>query len=74
MNLDKRLQAVANLVGICGNMADIGSDHAYLPAYLIESGQVAAAVVGEISKGPLLAAVQTLQAAELSDRHFAAVG
>ena len=74
MNLDKRLQAVANLVGSCEAMADIGSDHAYLPAYLIESGRVVSAVAGEISKGPLTAAEQTIQAAGLSDRISARLG
>jgi tRNA (adenine22-N1)-methyltransferase len=49
-------------------MADIGTDHAYLPAYLIQSGAVPRAIAGDVMPGPLDAARQTVEAAGLSDR------
>lgn len=49
-------------------MADIGTDHAYLPTYLIETGAVPNAIAGDVMPGPLEAARQTVEAAALSDR------
>ena len=38
MELSKRLSAVACLVDRCGCAADIGTDHGYVPIFLVESG------------------------------------
>ena len=38
MKLDSRLMAIANLVRENMVFADIGTDHAYLPVYLVEYG------------------------------------
>lgn len=49
-------------------MADIGTDHAYLPTYLIETDAVPWAIAGDVMPGPLEAARQTVEAAGLADR------
>ena len=55
MRLDKRLQAVASLVPQGSRFADIGTDHAYLPVWLLEQGVIASAVAGDIAAGPCAA-------------------
>lgn len=44
---------VANEVRPGKKIADIGSDHAYLPAYLIENGISPSAIAADIGVGPL---------------------
>lgn len=51
-NLSQRLQAVAKLVPDQARLADIGSDHAYLPANLLLNHRIVYAVAGEVAKGP----------------------
>lgn len=53
MELSKRLQAVANLVSEGMTVADIGTDHGYIPIYLIESGKSKKAIAMDINQGPL---------------------
>lgn len=49
-------------------MADIGSDHAYLPCFLIHTGKVQKAIAGEVVKGPYEFAVKNVRREGLSDR------
>lgn len=53
MELSKRLFAVAAMVSPCEKMADIGTDHGYIPIYLIEQKKVGHALAMDINKGPL---------------------
>ena len=50
--LSHRLTRVAHHVPKDAVVADIGSDHAYLPCYLVLNGVVSKAVAGEVVKGP----------------------
>ncbi|BBH21263.1 SAM-dependent methyltransferase [Paenibacillus baekrokdamisoli] len=56
IKLSKRLQTIADLVTDGSRIADIGSDHALLPVYLVQSGKSPSAVAGELPDGPFLAA------------------
>ena len=40
IKLSKRLAAAAELVRPCESFADIGRDHGYLPAYLVQNNIV----------------------------------
>lgn len=65
-HLDKRLMTVAALVRPGSRVADIGTDHAYLPVYLVEAGICPSAIASDIGAGPLEAARRTVEAAGLS--------
>ena len=65
-HLDKRLSAVAALVRRGSRLADIGTDHAYLPVYLVERGICPSAIASDIGEGPLDAARRTVAAAGLT--------
>ena len=60
IHLDKRLSAVANLVRPGSRLADIGTDHAYLPVRLVQTGVCPSAIASDIGAGPLEAARRTV--------------
>ncbi|MBQ3489344.1 MAG: SAM-dependent methyltransferase [Clostridia bacterium] len=68
MKLDARLLAVASLVRKGAYLADVGTDHAYLPVYLAECGRISGAVASDIHKGPLISADKNIREAGFSDR------
>lgn len=49
--LSKRLQKVADMVIKTEVIADIGTDHAYIPIYLVKKGIAKRAVAADISQG-----------------------
>ena len=53
IKLSKRLSMIASMVKQCNSVADIGSDHAYIPCALVLNNQCAFAVAGDIAQGPL---------------------
>ena len=53
MELSKRLKAVAELVTPGMRLADVGTDHGYIPIYLTEAGVIPSVIAMDINKGPL---------------------
>ncbi len=64
--LGPRLKAVADLVRRGVTLYDVGTDHAYLPAYLAGKGIVPRAVASDVVEGPLSRARKTIAEAGLS--------
>ncbi|HFI0042255.1 TPA: tRNA (adenine(22)-N(1))-methyltransferase TrmK [Streptococcus suis] len=66
--LSRRLEAVASYVPQGARLADVGSDHAYLPLFLVEQGRIDFAVAGEVVQGPYQSALQNVEQAGQSDK------
>lgn len=68
MKLDVRLTACAEFVDKDSFVADIGTDHAFLPVYLVKNGISIGAVAGDIGIGPLNSARKTVEKHNLMDK------
>lgn len=68
MELSKRLQAVARLVTPDLKIADIGTDHAYIPIWLVEQGISPSAIAMDINQGPLEKAKENIVLHGLTSR------
>jgi tRNA (adenine22-N1)-methyltransferase len=63
-----RLERVAAHVPAGARLADIGSDHAYLPVALMRRGVIVAAVAGEVALTPFYSAERTVRENGLEQR------
>ena len=68
IRLSPRLQMVADFVPPCACAADIGTDHGYLPVWLLQSGVIQSAIAADIHAGPLANARQSAAAYDLEER------
>lgn len=59
--LDSRLKLCASMVRNATKLADIGTDHAYLPIWLAKQGLIAQAIAADINLGPLKKAVSNVR-------------
>lgn len=64
---DARLRCVAAMVGDGAVLADIGTDHAYLPITLVQAGRARRAIAADIGEGPAASARDHVRAANLDD-------
>lgn len=68
MQVGKRLETIGSLVPQGSRLADIGTDHAYLPVWLLERQRIASAIAADIAAGPCQAAAATVAMHHLQDR------
>ena len=67
IDLSPRLRAVADLVPVGARLADIGTDHAYLPAALLLEEKIPSAIAADLREGPLSRARLTAAEYGLAD-------
>ena len=68
IRLSNRLSALASLVSNGHRLADIGTDHGYIPIYLCQTGIIPSAIAMDIGKGPLQQATAHIKEQGLSNR------
>lgn len=68
MQLTPRLEAAVSLIPKGTVIADIGTDHAYIPVHTCETGWCPSAIAADIVPGPLAAAKAHVTGAGLADR------
>ncbi len=66
--LDSRLRTALKYLRRGKKLADIGTDHAYLPIYAVENGYSDSAVASDINEGPTERARINVSAGGLSDK------
>ncbi|CAG7840098.1 SAM-dependent methyltransferase [Clostridium novyi B str. ATCC 27606] len=74
MNISLRLKTIAFLVDKCESICDIGTDHAYLPIYLIEKSLCNNAIASDINKGPVEKAKANIKKEGLSNKIICRLG
>ncbi len=67
MELSLRLQRIADFVPEGSTVADIGTDHAHLPIWLIEQKKIKKAYAMDIGEGPLSRATEVIHKYQMDD-------
>ena len=62
LQLQPRLQLLADMVPEGCRLADVGTDHGYLPVYLLQRRRIRGAVAADIGAEPLAHALRTAEA------------
>lgn len=68
VKLDKRLSVCASLTHGASCVADIGTDHAYIPIWLIQNEKCAHCVASDINEGPVQRAKRNVMLCGVADR------
>ncbi len=68
MKLSERLIKITEFVDGTTSLADIGTDHGYVPVYCVQNGLCDSAIACDINEGPLNAAKEHIEGSGLSDK------
>ena len=68
ISIDDRLKSIASLVDKCESFADIGTDHGYLPIYLISNNIANFGYACDVAIGPLNSAKENISKYQLNDK------
>lgn len=61
IHISERLKTAAGLIGDGKRLADVGTDHGYVPIYLMEQGRIPCAIAMDINRGPLARAEEHIR-------------
>ncbi|MGH4139347.1 tRNA (adenine(22)-N(1))-methyltransferase [Clostridium sp.] len=53
MELSIRLKWIASMVTECDSIIDVGTDHGYVPIYLVQNSVIKSAIASDINRGPV---------------------
>lgn len=53
LKISDRLAQVASLIPMDANLVDIGTDHGYVPIWLLQNKRIRSAIAMDVNKGPL---------------------
>lgn len=67
LELSPRLAAIAHQVPQGAKLADVGTDHAYLPVYLLLKDRICGAVASDVNEGPLQRGRETARTYEVEE-------
>ena len=68
MELSKRLKFIANHIEKCKSIADIGTDHGYIPIYAVKNNLCESAIASDINKDPVRKSKLNISLEGLSER------
>ena len=68
MKLTPRLKAIADMIPAGCKVGDVGSDHGYLVAYLVENNIVEKAIASDINQGPVDNAISTIKENNMTEQ------
>ncbi|MEG2353393.1 MAG: class I SAM-dependent methyltransferase [Clostridium sp.] len=68
MELSLRLKKIADLVESCEGVMDVGTDHGYIPIYLIKNQVCNRAIASDINKGPIQRAKNNIRIKRLNNK------
>ncbi|MBU3216448.1 class I SAM-dependent methyltransferase [Clostridium estertheticum] len=53
MELSIRLKCIVSMIKKCDSVIDVGTDHGYVPIYLVQKGITKKAIASDINRGPV---------------------
>ena len=65
MQLSNRMRKLASLVTKGNRLADVGTDHAYIPIALVREGRIPSALAMDVNQGPLSRAREHIRSSGL---------
>lgn len=68
IKLSQRLQAIADMVPVGAKVADIGTDHGFLPCYLAQSGKAEQVIACDVNAQPLALAQKNIADYNVADK------
>lgn len=74
MNLSERLIHIINMIPKCNCLADIGTDHGFIPIYSVLNNISQKAIATDINKGPIKVANKNINRHDLHDKIETRVG
>lgn len=67
LELSPRLQLLADWVPLGSRIVDVGTDHAFLPVWLMLNGKISSAIASDLRSGPLARGTETAQEYGVAD-------